>query len=967
MTSLSSKAESPPAGNEPALKELARRTAMLGAIGYAATRIVGGADWKAGIQELLDRLGVAMQVSRVSLFAAHRGPDGRPVQSCRWDWAEPGLPKISTDPRYHDMPLTDEANGDELDDWSRRRQRGEVVQAHFSETSGYTRQVFEEHGTLSFLSVPIMVDGRWWGFIGFDECREERAWSELEIEVLRTAAALVAGAIERAEAHERLRLSEERYALVARGGNDGLYDWNVAAGTAYFSPRFHELLGVPEGDLGDDPDAFFACMLAEDAMRVRATLARDFAERRRQFEFECRCRCAGKQQWFISRGTVLYEQGRVARVVGQIRDISARKAAEERLRESEERFRTIAETVPLAISISRIDDGRLLFSNAHWSTIFRVPPERATEMRTRDFYDLPEQRDRLMADIAVGTGIEGMEVNLLRADGDRFWALMSIRPITFQGERALLSAITDITGIKAAEEALRESAAGVRAILETALDAIVTADEAGAVVAFNPAAEAMFGHPRDAVIGRRIDEIIVPPALREGLRAGMRRVAEAGERRLRDGRFETQGLRADGTTFAVELTITTMPLRGRTGFAAFLRDISERKRVEQELTAYRESLEQLVERRTAALAAAEARLRGAISTFQGGFALYDGQERLVIANDNCSALLPDAGFVLFSGSKLEDFVQGIAEANRLGADWVAAEMARFRTGEDYTVERETYEGRWIELRAAHMADGSLLLVITDISAYRTAEQALRTALAKERQLGQLQREFVSMTSHEFRTPLAIIDAATQRLMRRRDSLSSDDYAGLGHDVRDAVQRMIGMIDGILNSARLDAGEIRFVPRALDIAALIGEVCRRQSGLSPRHEIRAALGGLPAEITGDPALLDQVFTNLLSNATKYMPGGGLVDVAGRVEGDAVVVTVADRGVGIPKAELPRIFERFFRARTSTGIVGTGIGLYAVKRLIDMHGGRVSVDSEEGKGTIVTVRLPLARRQDSREQG
>jgi signal transduction histidine kinase len=216
-----------------------------------------------------------------------------------------------------------------------------------------------------------------------------------------------------------------------------------------------------------------------------------------------------------------------------------------------------------------------------------------------------------------------------------------------------------------------------------------------------------------------------------------------------------------------------------------------------------------------------------------------------------------------------------------------------------------------------------------------------------------------MTSHEFRTPLAIIDAATQRLMRRRDSLSADDYADLGHDVRDAVQRMIGMIDGILNSARLDAGEIRFAPRPMDLAGLIGEVCRRQGGLSPRHTIHMALDAMPREIAADRALLDQVFTNLLSNATKYTPEGGPVHVTGRQEGESAVVIVADRGVGIPRAELPRIFERFFRARTSTGIVGTGIGLYAVKRLVDMHGGHVSVESEEGQGTTVTVRLPIGR--------
>src|SRR5690606_24541320 len=118
MTTLHSRAGTPGAEQE-AVAELARRTAMLGAVGYAATRIIGGPDWRAGIQELLERLGQAMQVSRVSLFETHRGPDGKLVQSCRWDWGEPGLPPISNDPRYQNMSLAGE-DGAELEEWSLR-------------------------------------------------------------------------------------------------------------------------------------------------------------------------------------------------------------------------------------------------------------------------------------------------------------------------------------------------------------------------------------------------------------------------------------------------------------------------------------------------------------------------------------------------------------------------------------------------------------------------------------------------------------------------------------------------------------------------------------------------------------------------------------------------------------------------------------------------------------------------------
>jgi two-component system NtrC family sensor kinase len=191
--------------------ELARREAMLEAIGYAATRIVGGGDWQAGIQDLLARLGKAAEVDRVTLFETHRGPDDEMVQSCRYDWSAAPFKPISGDPRYQNMPVKDPdaAADDELDDWAHRRQRGEVIQTVRSATTGYTREVFEEHGTLSFLSVPLTVGGRWWGFLGFDDCRTERAWTEIEIDVLRTAAALIAGAIERQQAEAEMARQRE--------------------------------------------------------------------------------------------------------------------------------------------------------------------------------------------------------------------------------------------------------------------------------------------------------------------------------------------------------------------------------------------------------------------------------------------------------------------------------------------------------------------------------------------------------------------------------------------------------------------------------------------------------------------------------------------------------------------------------------------------------------------------------------
>ena len=325
-----------------AIIEANRRLAMLDAVAYAATRMVAG-DWRNHVRDFLKRLGGATEVSRVTLFEVHKGANGERVQSCRFDWADTGLPPISEDQRYQGMPISDESTGGRLDDWAARRERGEIITAKLSETTGYTRQVFLEHGTLSFISIPIMVGRRWWGFLGFDDCKEERNWSSEEIHVLKTAAALIAGAVGREAADERIKLSEERYALAARGANDGLFDWDVVSGETFFSPRLHEVLGRKPGSLGNSIDGLVDLFLKTDADFLRATLRHKFQRREETFDIECRHEPEpGRTQWVVMRGLIVYNGKEPRRVVGGLRDITRQMEVQQRLSDAERKRANLA-------------------------------------------------------------------------------------------------------------------------------------------------------------------------------------------------------------------------------------------------------------------------------------------------------------------------------------------------------------------------------------------------------------------------------------------------------------------------------------------------------------------------------------------------------------------------------------------------------------------------------------------------
>lgn len=243
---------------------------------------------------------------------------------------------------------------------------------------------------------------------------------------------------------------------------------------------------------------------------------------------------------------------------------------------------------------------------------------------------------------------------------------------------------------------------------------------------------------------------------------------------------------------------------------------------------------------------------------------------------------------------------------------------------------------------------------------------LEEKLAQEQRLALLQRNFVSMASHEFRTPLTIIDGHARRLDKMKDTVRPVEIGERAGKVRSAVLRMTHLIDNLLNSSRLiDGGAgLYFHPDQLDLVALLREVCQvhREMVLGAEIIERYEVERLP--MTGDARLLFQLFSNLLSNAIKYSPGGGKVEVDASLAGEDAVIGITDRGIGIPKGDLARLFERYHRGSNVSGIVGTGVGLYLVKMVADMHDGRLKVESKEGDGSRFTVYLPLKAASSTR---
>ncbi|PHS78315.1 MAG: hypothetical protein COB59_07630 [Rhodospirillaceae bacterium] len=234
---------------------------------------------------------------------------------------------------------------------------------------------------------------------------------------------------------------------------------------------------------------------------------------------------------------------------------------------------------------------------------------------------------------------------------------------------------------------------------------------------------------------------------------------------------------------------------------------------------------------------------------------------------------------------------------------------------------------------------------------------LRQALKAEQEYNTMQKQFLTMASHEFRTPLSIIDMTAQRLLKRHDTMTDEQKVERFAKIRKAAQRITGLIESTLSSAKVEEGKLMYTPIQCDLKSILNDCIQTQREITSRYDIKTDLAELPDQLLADPGHLAQIFTNLLSNAVKYSPGHKQVDVKGWSENGYVFVTVEDHGIGIPKDEMPKMFNRFFRTSTAAGIPGTGIGLNLVQKLLEMQGGNISFKSREGEGSIFKVAFPL----------
>jgi len=282
-------------------------------------------------------------------------------------------------------------------------------------------------------------------------------------------------------------------------------------------------------------------------------------------------------------------------------------------------------------------------------------------------------------------------------------------------------------------------------------------------------------------------------------------------------------------------------------------------------------------------------------------------------------------------------------------------------------DRREYEALLSPFPTRSRSDQRVIVTFHDISVQKSMEQHLRNALEREIELNDLKTKSLSMASHEFRTPLAVILSSVEILERYSDRLSDGDKDKHFSKIRNSVQTMRELTDDVLTHIRAETGRLEVHPEPLDMNALCGTIIEEitpPNGKAPRIAFSPSTYTRPVEV--DPSITTLVVRNLLSNAVKYTPAGKLVQIALSQNAQQTTLTVQDEGVGIPAEEQARLFTPFFRASNVGDTPGNGLGLSIVKQAVELHGGSISLDSTPGEGTTFRVTLPhIPASQDGRE--
>jgi PAS domain S-box-containing protein len=778
------------------------------------------------------------------------------------------------------------------------------------------------------------------------------------------------------------RVEEERVRALLDQAPVSIFAKDAEGRYLYINRHQQRLIGRPlEEILGRDDSALFLAPLAKairaNDVQVLAGHAGTFEE---VVEFD-----AGSRTYLSVKFPLAGAEGPPMAVGAISLDITARKAAEQAVRESEARFRLLVEGVEDYAVYLLDTEGRVISWNTGAERIKGYQQREVLGQHIALFYT-PEDREAGVPErslrAAVTQGHCRTEGQRVRKDGSHFWAEVVITALRDEAGvlRGFSQFTRDISRRKRAEQTLLETTQRLRAILETAVDGIITIDERGRIQGVNPATTRLFGYAPEELIGQNVS-ILMPEPYRGGHDGYMEHYLHTGERKVIGIGREVHGRRKDGSVFPLELSVSeTLLPQGRL-FTGLVRDITARKRAEQNQAFFLEAgtlLSQSLDLATTLKKLTSLAVRHLCDYCMVDLLGEDGQlHRMELATrhpemdgilqrtrpypplmgsnsplirvlesgeavavpeltpawlDSAARDAEHRALLEALGPRSVALVPLVARGRKLGIINLAW-LRPHTPGNAFAEDLEVAKG--LADRAAVAIDNARL--------YQQAQEAIR-----------VREDVVAIVSHDLRNPLNAISMSATLLGREAVNERTTKTA---HRIAAAADRASGMIRDLLDftQARVGGG-IPIHPQPLDFHEHVRRVVEEVRLAWPGRHIDFQASG-EGRGEADEGRLAQVVTNLVGNALQHSPPGTPVQVSTRGVDSSLVFEVHNEGPAIPAELLATLFEPYRQgAEAGAGRGSLGLGLYITRQIVLGHGGTVEVRSTPEDGTTFTVRLP-----------
>jgi len=759
------------------------------------------------------------------------------------------------------------------------------------------------------------------------------------------------------------KIAEERCALATQAANLGVWDYNYETEEFYHDPTIKELLGYRDDEIANTREAWFPLIHPDDQSKM---LEAGRAHRAGETpEFVCKHRMLHKDgsiRWLLSRGKLVRDENGIGtRMIGVDTDITELMSAEAALRESEERLRRVVENMP--VMMNALDENRTIVV---WNKeCERVTGYRADEVVNNPhaielLYPDPDYREKLLRKWAQrGNNYQNWEWDISTKSGEKrsiSWSNFSDRfPIPGWASWGIG---VDITERKRAEEALREGEERFRAIAgATPIPVAISRLSDGKILYANELLGPTFGYTPEEILDIPAGKLYGDNKARHEIIGTLRR-----EGRIQN--YEVRGIRKDGTAFWALLTLHRVIFDGvQAAFGGFI-DITEQRR-------FLEALRQNEETARALLNAT------ADSVF-----LIDRDGAILAINEHAAGTLGHTVDEL-AGKRLYDVVSpDVAEFRRMRVDEVV------RLGQPIRAERDCQGSVFVEhfyplLDSAGSVE-RLAVFVRDITERvrftrqlgRKSEELNRANDVLAEMVNELHRKnhklrsltsslqtknaelrnLVSMLAHDLKSPLVSIRELAARFRRKYSRLIDEGGQDMARRISANASMMLRLVESLLDYSR--AGEYIKGATEFELGTMVDDLWEQVTDTVPHRQAQLRRQSAPLTCRQPLAAMERILSNLLRNAVIYVSDKqtSSVEVDWQEIDNHLEVSVADNGIGILAEDREKIFELFYRA--APGFVGgSGVGLAAVKRILDAMNGTISVSPRPNGGSVFTVRIPL----------